>query len=440
MDADRFRISLYLPAGGASEVEATLVEWHVAEGAAFAKGDPLAQVDTAKNVFDFEAPCEGTVVRLLCAAGQTVALEAPIMEIETSDPTMRDWIPPATQQAESRAVEPAAEAARPRAPSPGESLVVLGVGSYLPERVVTNAELVRELSDVSEDYVYQVTGIRERRWAAEGEKPSDMALAAAERALAHAGLSVDDIGAIVLSTTTPDVAMPSTACILQQRLGLPTVPAFDLNAACSGWLYAVAMAEGLIRAGTSRRVLTVAVDLQSRLLDPTDRSAYFIFGDAAGAAVIAAGEPGHALGQIVLGADATGLSMARRHASGYEVTDGRADVDPWIRLEGSALFRAAAENFAAVIRQALARSGWTADEPRLIVPHQANARILKAAAKRSGIAFERFYINVDRVGNTSSASIPLALVEMDAELRAGDKLLLCSVGAGLTTAATTLVW
>jgi len=440
MDADRFRISLYLPAGGASEVEATIVEWHVAEGAAFRKGDPLAQVDTEKSVFDFEAPCDGLVVRLLHAAGETMALDAPLMEIETADPTMRDWIPPAVEQPEPIAIEPGIAAAAGREPSPGEELVILGVGSYLPERVVTNAELVRNLPDVSEDYVYQVTGIRERRWAAEGEKPSDMALAAAQQAIAHAGLSAEDVDAIILSTTTPDVAMPSTACILQERLGLPTVPAFDLNAACSGWLYAVAVAEGLIRAGTARRVLTVAVDLQSRLLDPTDRSAYFIFGDAAGAAVIAMGEPGHALGRIVLGSDASGLSMARRHASGYEVTDGRPEIDPWIRLEGSALFRAAAESFALVIRQALARSGWNADEPRLIVPHQANARILKAAAKRSGIAFDRFYMNVDRVGNTSSASIPLALVEMDADLHPGDKLLLCSVGAGLTTAATTLVW
>jgi 3-oxoacyl-[acyl-carrier-protein] synthase III len=440
MDADRFRISLYLPAGGSSEVEATVVEWRVAEGAVFSKGDPLAQVDTAKSVFDFEAPCDGTVLRLLCAASDTVALNAPVMEIETSDPAMRDWIPPASDQADPAAVVPAGETAARRGPSSGEDLVILGVGSYLPERVVTNAELVRELPDVSEDYVFQVTGIRERRWAAEGEKPSDMALAAAEQAIADARLKAADIDAIILSTTTPDVAMPSTACILQDRLGLPTVPAFDLNAACSGWLYAVAVAEGLIRTGTARRVLTVAVDLQSRLLDPTDRSAYFIFGDAAGAAVVGVGGPGHVLGQIVLGSDASGLSMARRHASGYEVTDGQADVDPWIRLEGSALFRAAAENFARVIRQALARSGWATDEPRLIVPHQANARILKAAAKRSGIDFDRFYMNVDRVGNTSSASIPLALVEMEADLRPGDKLLLCSVGAGLTTAATTLVW
>ncbi len=439
MDPELFRISLYLPAGGASEVEATIIEWHVAEGDSFDKGDPLAQVDTAKSVFDFEAPCAGTVIKLGCGAGETVPLDVPVMVIETADAAMKDWIPPAAQQPELP-VEPLAVAAAAPAPSQEKRAVILGIGTYLPERVVLNSELVREFPQLSEDYVYQVTGIRERRWATDGEKPSDMALAAAKKAIEQAGLTPKDIDALILSTTTPDVVMPSTACILVQQLGLGAVPAFDLNAACSGWLYAVSMAEGMIRTGIARRVLTVGVDLQSRLLDSTDPSAYFIFGDGAGAAVVAVGEPGHGVCQTVLGSDTHGLSMARRHASGFEVQNDSAPFDPWIRLEGGPLFRAAAENFAAVIRQVLARSDWSADELRYIVPHQANARIIKAAAKRADIAFDRFYINVDRVGNTSSASIPLALVEMQDDLQAGDKLLLCSVGAGLTTAAMTLEW
>jgi len=441
MDSELFRISLYLPAGGASEVEATIIEWHIAPGDAFQKGDPLAQVDTAKSVFDFEAPCDGKVLELGCAAGETIPLDAPAMVIETADESMKDWIPPAVEQPEPPGdASPAPAVALPAAPTSGDSLAILGLGAHLPERVVTNSELVREFPDLDENYLYQVTGIHERRWAADGEKPSDMALAAARQAIEQAGLVREDIDAIVLSTTTPDVAMPATASILQQKLGLPTIPAFDLNAACSGWLYAVAMAEGMIRSGTASRVLTVGVDLQSRLLDKTDPSAYFIFGDAAGAAVVAASGAGHRMRQTVLGADTSGLSMARRHASGYEVQDGTGGVDPWIRLEGGPLFRAAAASFATVIGQALVRTGWTADQLRWIVPHQANARIIKAAARRAEVPYDRFYVNVDRVGNTSSASIPLALLEMQHDLNPGDKLLLCSVGAGLTTAAMTLEW
>ena len=232
--------------------------------------------------------------------------------------------------------------------------------------------------------------------------------------------------------------MPSTACILQDRLCLQTVPAFDLNAACSGWLYAVAMARGMILSGIARNVLTVGVELQSRLLDPTDRNAYFLFGDGAGAAVISAGSKGRRIRQIVLGADSRGLQMAGRAAPGYALTNGQSD--PWIRIDGHALFRAATESFADLIRRTTAQSGWTPDDVRWIVPHQANGRILKAAAKRSGVDFRRFMLNIEEVGNTSSASIPLALVEYEDRIQPGDKLVLCSVGAGLTTAAISLEW
>ncbi|OHB67476.1 MAG: hypothetical protein A2V70_15955 [Planctomycetes bacterium RBG_13_63_9] len=316
----------------------------------------------------------------------------------------------------------------------------MGIGGYLPPRVVTNAELVRRFPEISEQYVYQVTGIRERRWADEKEKPSNMAFKASLEAIRKSGVATKDIDAIILSTTTPDVAMPSTACILQDRLSLHSIPAFDLNAACSGWLYAVSMARGMICSGIARNVLTVGVDMQSRLLDPSDRNAFFIFGDGAGAAIISAAATGHRVRQVVLGADSRGLHMARREEPGFEVTNGDSSVDPWIRLDGHALFRLATDSFTSIIRQGLARTGWSSEEPRWVIPHQANARILKAAAKRSGVAFERFFLNVDHVGNTSSASIPLALVEMEDSLQTGDKLLLCSVGAGMTSAAISVEW
>ena len=436
MDKNAFRLSLYLPAQGAAETEATIIEWCISEGDRFEKGQVLAQIDSAKSVFDFEAPCSGLLIRLLHLEGETVSYDEPVMEIETSDSSMKDWIPPAATAAEvsfpHAAITPREEIS--------QTAVLLGVGSYLPERVVTNGELVENFPEITAEYVYQVTGIRERRWADDGEKPSDMAYAASLEAIRKAGIATKEIDALILSTTTPDVAMPSTACILQDRLSLGTIPAFDLNAACSGWLYGISMARGMILSGMAKNVLCVGVDVQSRLLDRSDHTTCFIFGDAAGAAIISAGDTGHRIRRVFLGADTRGLHMARRDEPGYVVANGYGNIDPWIRMDGQALFRFATESFAGIIRDAIAQTGWSPNETRWIIPHQANGRILKAAAKRAGIPFARFYLNVERVGNTSSASIPLAIIEVEETLEPGDKLILCSVGAGVTTAAVSVEW
>ncbi len=450
METTPFTIPLYLPAQAAAETEATILQWFVAEGDTFEQGQPLAEVDSAKSVFDFEAPCEGRIVRWLCGEGDVVLIDEPILEIETNDQRMRDSLPPAV--ATSLAAESPAQAV----PAPGvqteisvsgstaadplAGVFLVGLGGYVPERIVTNAELSASFPDVSADYVHQVTGIRQRRWAAEDEKPSDMAVAAAREAMDDAGLQSSDIDALVLATTTPDVAMPSTACIVQQRLGLGGVPAFDLNAACSGWLYALGMADGMIRTGRAKNVLCVGVDVQSRLLDENDRNAFFLFGDGAGAAILAAGTDGHRLREIVLRSDSRGLAMAQRAAPGYYIANGHSNVDPWIRLDGHALFRLATESFSEIIQEAVAKSGWTAEQTRWVVPHQANGRILKAAARRCGIPLDRFVVNMEDVGNTSSASIPLALRDRVPNLHPGDRILLCSVGAGMTTAAVTIEW
>jgi 3-oxoacyl-[acyl-carrier-protein] synthase-3 len=439
MDALLFKMPLYLPAQGASEIEGTIIEWHVAEGDRFHKGQALVQIDSAKSVFDFAAPCDGLVIRRFHLEGETLALVEPIMEIETDDPAMRDWIPPAAA-GEHPAVGIEAAPAVAAMTRPGEPLSFLGFGGYLPERLVTNEELVAEFPEITAEYIYQVTGIRQRRWAAADEKPSDMAYKAALEAIRASGVSAKDIDAVIVATTTPDVAMPSTAAILQDRLNLQTIPAFDINAACSGWLFAVSVARGLILSGTARTVLTVGVDMQSQLLDKSDRSAYFLFGDGAGAAIVSSGNDRRRIRQVVLGADTRGLRLARREEPGYFIHNGHSDIDPWIRIDGHALFRFATESFTAIIRDVIAKSGWTADETRWIIPHQANGRILKAAAKRSGIGFDRFFFNIEQVGNTSSASIPLAIVEVQDRLQPGDKLVLCSVGAGMTTAAISVEW
>jgi 3-oxoacyl-[acyl-carrier-protein] synthase-3 len=299
---------------------------------------------------------------------------------------------------------------------------------------------VASFPDISEEYVQQVTGVLQRHWVADGEKPSDLAYEASAAAIRDAGIETDQIDAIILATWTPDVATPSTACILQRRLGLRPVPSFDLNAACSGWLYALSMARAMIAAGMARNVLTVGVDVQSQLLDRTDHTTCFLFGDGAGAAVVSAGDRGHQLRHTLIGADSSGLKLARREQPGYSVSNGSNGFDPWIRMDGQALFRFAAGAFASLIRDAAAASGWQLDDVRWVVPHQANARILKAAAKRCGVPFDRVFINVDRVGNTSSASIPVALDEMQGRIQPGDKVILCSVGAGITTGVVTLEW
>jgi 3-oxoacyl-[acyl-carrier-protein] synthase-3 len=438
MDTALFKMPLYLPAQGASEVEATIIEWRVAEGDHFAKGQSLVQVDSAKSVFDFEAPCDGLVIRRFHLEGETLPMTEPIMEIETDDPAMRDWIPPAAAADRPATVEAVGDA--PTMNRCGQPIVFRSFGGYLPERVVTNEELVEGFPEITSEYIYQVTGIRQRHWAAADEKPSGMAYQAALEAIRKSGIAAKEIDAVIVATTTPDVAMPSTAAILQDRLNLQTIPAFDLNAACSGWLYAVSMAQGMILSGLARNVLTVGVDMQSQLLDKSDRSAYFLFGDGAGAAIVSLGGVGHRIHQTVLGSDTRGLHMARREEPGYVIRNGHSNIDPWIRIDGHALFRFATESFTTVIRQALAKSGWSVEDTRWIVPHQANGRILKAAAKRSGVGFERFFLNVEQVGNTSSASIPLALVEIEKSLAPGDKLVLCSVGAGMTTAAISVEW
>ena len=258
---------------------------------------------------------------------------------------------PAATEAVAAAVPSASPAAARR--DRGEGVVIQGVGGYLPSRVVTNAELVKGFPELTDQYVYEVTGIRQRRWADDDERPSGMAFKASLEAIRNSGLDTRDIDAIIVATTTPDMAIPSTAAILQERLSLPTVPAFDLNAACSGWLYAVATARGMIVSGLARHVLTVGVEMQSRLLDAADRNAYFLFGDGAGAAIISGRRTtGHRIRHVQIGGDSRGIHMARREAPGYLLPNGHGD--PWIRIDGHAMFRFATESFSTLIREAVA--------------------------------------------------------------------------------------
>jgi len=435
-----FRTMLYLPSQAAAETEATIIKWYVNPGNSFIKGQALAEVESAKSTFDFEAPCDGVVVSLLFQENSSVPFDSPLIEIETSDKSMRNAIPSVSAK-ESEPDQMDIGAIEKQNPLPQiRTVSLLGIGTYLPQRVVPNSELLVEHLDINEEYIFGVTGIRERHWAKQGEKPSDMAYLASVQAIEKSGLKPSDINAIIVSTTTPDVVMPSTACILQDKLGIRGIPAFDLNAACSGWLYGISVARGMILSGVADNVLVVASEMQSRVLDKKDRNTYFLFGDGAGATVVSGVKPGHTIMNEMLFADPAGINMARRSYPGYEVPVNTTGIDPWLRLDGKALFRFATQSFASVVRELIIKSGWQPEDVRWVVPHQANSRILRAAAQKSGVPFERFYLNIDRVGNTSSASIPIALSEIERGLQKKDRIIFCTVGAGVTVAGLSIEW
>jgi 3-oxoacyl-[acyl-carrier-protein] synthase-3 len=417
VNAKKFKIAVYLPSQAAADTEATITKWNIAEGESFVKGKILAEIESAKTSFDFEAPCNGAVVKLYVLEGEIPAAAA-----------MNSGSAPETVHKEHKA-----------APS-SQRVSILGIGGYLPERVVTNNELLKEFPNLTDDYMFGVTGIRERRNAKEGEKPSEMAYKASLDALKRSNLEPRDLGGIVLATETPDFAMPSTSCILQDMLGVRGIPALDLHAACSGWLYALSVARGLIVSGVADNILVVSTELQSQTVDKTDMETCFLLGDGAGAAVISGSRDGHEIKKVILKADSKGLHMIKRAVPGYKIPMGIENLNPWIRMDGHALFRFATEGFSTIIRETTGLSGWKPEDVQWVIPHQANRRILKAAAQRSGVSFDRFYINIERVGNTGSASIPNALVDLEKNLNKGDKIVLCSVGAGITIAAVSIEW
>ncbi len=439
MSNKKFKIAVFLPSQAAADTEATITKWNIAEGESFTKGKILAEIESAKTSFDFEAPCNGTVVNLRVLEGDTVSFDSPVMDIETDDESMKNDIPPAA------AAAPTAAAAKPtirkeKKEQPIETVSILGIGGYLPERVVTNKELLKEFPSLTDDYMFGVTGIRERRWAKEGEKPSEMAYKASIEALRRSGVEASDLGAIVLATETPDMAMPATSCILQDMLGVRGIPAFDLNAACSGWLYALSVARGMIVSGVADNILVASTELQSLSIDKTDMETCFLLGDGSGAAIVSGSRKGHAIRKVILKAESKGLHLIKRAVPGYKIPIGIENLTPWIRMDGHAMFRFATEGFSSIIRDVIDLSEWKPEEVQWVIPHQANRRILKAASQRSGVSFDRWYINIERVGNTGSASIANALVDLEKDIHKGDKIVLCSVGAGITIAAVSIEW
>lgn len=325
------------------------------------------------------------------------------------------------------------------------AMVLTGLGVHLPEQVVTNDDL-SQVMDTSDEWIASRTGIRQRRWAGPGETSLHLAVHAGRAALKRTADGVTDVDAVVVATMTPDRQCPATAPEVAAALGLGPVPAFDIGAICSGFLYAMATAQGLIAAGTSRRVLVVGSETMSHVLHPEDRNTRVIFGDGAGAVVVRAGDPEEpgAFGPFDLGADGSGSDLIRIDGSGGRRPAGTEgpDRDRYIVMEGREVYRRAIPAMADSSRAAVERRGWTLDQLDGVIGHQANVRILDAVADKLGLPRERSFTNLDRVGNTSAASIPIAMADADHErfARPGDRILLTAFGAGLTWGSTTLIW
>jgi 3-oxoacyl-[acyl-carrier-protein] synthase-3 len=321
---------------------------------------------------------------------------------------------------------------------------ITGTGSYAPAKIVTNHDLEKFL-DTSDEWIRTRTGIVERHVVSDGENTSDLATKAAQRALEMAGVAAADIDLIIVATITGDYPWPATACIVQSNLGAVNAGAFDLSAACSGFLYALTMATDRIMAGNAKKILVIGAEIFSRIVDWKDRNTCVLFGDGAGAVVLEACEGERGVLSTHLHADGSQLELLYQPGFGTRMTpsaEALARGDHFLKMQGNEVFKVAVRSMAEVARTALDANGMSVENVSLFIPHQANMRILDATAKRIGLRDEQVYINVDRYGNTSAATIPIALDEVNraGRLKAGDILLLDAFGGGFTWASALIRW
>jgi 3-oxoacyl-[acyl-carrier-protein] synthase-3 len=326
-----------------------------------------------------------------------------------------------------------------------KSVRVTGWGMYAPERRLTNADLERVV-DTSDEWIVSRTGIRERRIAARNETTATLAAIAGKRAIAVAGLEPDDIDVILVATLTPDYWMPSTGALVKEAIGNTRAAAMDIAAACSGLVYAYSVADAYLRAGTFKNALVVGSEVLSRYLDFSDRGTCILFGDGAGAVVLSASEEeGGGMQGLELTTDPDGAYMiwlpsggSRSPASGQTLARG----EHYVRMEGRETYRYATKTMATTALKAIERAGWDPSEIDLFIPHQANVRIIESVAKGLGLPMDKMFVNLDRYGNTSAASVGLALAEAvdGGRIQIGDKIVLVAFGAGLTSGAIALEW
>ena len=320
---------------------------------------------------------------------------------------------------------------------------IISIGSAVPEKVLTNADL-EKIVDTSDEWIRNMTGIRERRMASDGEATSDFAAKAAQVALDRAGLKASDIDLIILATITGDMPFPAAASIVQDKIGA-RCPAFDLSAGCSGWVYSLAVANGFISSGMYERVLVIGADLLTRITNWTDRGTCILFGDAAGAAVVAPVAPGDGMIAFELGSDGSGANSLNTPAGGsrepltHEGLDAHRDK---LHMDGREVFKFAVKIQGEATERVLAKCGMTTADVDLVVPHQANMRVIDSAVNRLGLPREKIFVNLDKYGNTSGASIPLALDEavQAGRIKKDDMIVAVGFGAGLTWAAGVMKW
>lgn len=321
---------------------------------------------------------------------------------------------------------------------------ILGTGKYVPEKVLTNKDL-ENIVDTNDEWITTRTGMKERRIASSEQATSDLAFEAAKEALDRAGVAAEDLDLIVVSTITPDMNFPSTACILQEKLGAKKAAAYDLSAACSGFIYALANASNFIAMGTYKHVLVVGAECLSKITDYTDRNTCILFGDGAGAVVLGEVEEGRGFRSFELGADGSGGNLLKVSAGGSRMPASYETIDHkqhYIYMEGREVFKFAVRIMGSAAEQALHKAGLTKSDVDLLVPHQANIRIIQASLERLDLPEEKCIINLNKYGNVSAASIPIALAEAveEGRVQEGDCLVLVGFGGGLTWGASVLIW
>ncbi|QBG46514.1 ketoacyl-ACP synthase III [Verrucomicrobia bacterium S94] len=320
---------------------------------------------------------------------------------------------------------------------------IIGTGSYVPEKVLTNRDL-EQIVETSDEWIYSRTGMRERHIAADDQAASDLGAAAAERALADAGISADEIDLIIVATLSPDMFFPSTACFVQEKIGAKNAFCYDLGAACSGFLYALDSAKNQIAAGSVETALVIGSEKMSTFVDWEDRSTCILFGDGAGAAVLRAGGEGRGVMNSVMGSDGSLADLlwtpggGSRNPISHEMIDRK---DHYLKMQGREVFKHAVKRMSETVVQVLERNEISIDEVKCIIPHQANIRIIDAISKRLGVA-DRMYANVEKYANTSSAALAIALDEAvkDGTISKGDLVVLTVFGGGFTWGANVLEW
>jgi 3-oxoacyl-(acyl-carrier-protein) synthase III len=524
---DTFLIDVPIPSMGATVSELTVIDIKVVAGAKITKGEKIAELESDKSVFEFEAPCDGMIEAVQARAGDILPSGSPFLRIQTADISLKNlqvkgeavaakpvapapsapavavapaaapatkpaattsgglqWTPRATKLAQEAGLDPAtltgiaatgpggrvsgdditaylaaypvaagaglaavsAQLSSPAATVATETVCIAGVGYAVPKNIRPTSEILKAFPGRTEAEMHKLTGIHERRYADADESATSLAATAVNHALAQAGMTAAQIDGIILATIIPDQPVPSMASALAKLLGCPKALAFDVNAACSGWLYALEVGRAFIRGGTAKNLIVVTAELLSRITNPNDHETAFLFGDGAGAAILTDAPDGHRLHRMALSGDANVFEAIQRPGGGARQlipsADGSDKADFYLQMDGGAVFKSAVIAFANEIESAMQRHGLKPDDIAWIVPHQANERILKAVGKRVGIPFEKFVVTIAKYGNTSGASVSMALgwAAEEGIFKSGDKIIFCSVGAGLTFAGGLLVW